>query len=189
MSNPKAKSYGRLYRLKDFHGSLRQLMFPKEFRIAKPVWPVDIKESVARLIQQIEDESMKNQSVDGSGENFGLDKADLLANVATGLWRARKNLVVEGADTPRDGMGKVFRHVQSVFDELETAGIQIRDHTKEKWVDGRSINVVAFQPMPELSHEIIIETIKPSVFYNDQHIQKAQVIVGTPPEEENGEGG
>lgn len=184
MGSPISKYHSHHSRLRSLGGSLRQFMFPKEFRISAPIWPVDFKESVASLIQQIEYESTCNKATDESGASSGLDEGGLLADVATGLWRARKNLVVEGSDVPRDGMGKVFRHVQSVYDALETAGIQIRDHAGERWVDGRSINVVAFQPMSELSQEIIIETIKPSVFYNDQHIQKAQVIVGTPPKAE-----
>ncbi len=189
MKSHTGKDYAHFSILRDLGGSLRQFIFPKEFRIAKPLWPVDFKESLAGLIQQIEDESTRNISAEESGASSNLDKVELLADVATGLWRARKNLVVKGSDTPREGMSKVFRHVQSIYDALEVAGMQIRDHTREKWADGRSINVVAFQPMPELSQETIIETIKPSVFYNDKHIQKAQVIVGTPPsEKERGEG-
>lgn len=163
-------------------GSIRQLMFPREFRIAVPVWPTSYLESVTNIIQQIETELTNTIAVGNKEPEPSPDNIGLLADIATGLWRTRKNIVQERTDTPKEGMGKAFRHVQSVFDALETAGIQIKDHTREKWADGRSINVIAFQPMPDLTEEIIIETIKPSIFFNEQHIQKAQVIVGTPPE-------
>ncbi|VAW65820.1 hypothetical protein MNBD_GAMMA09-3309 [hydrothermal vent metagenome] len=170
-------------KLREFINSFRQLMFPKEFRIAAPIWPPGYLELITNMIKQLEVElTSKGEEKDKKLEEALPDKTGLLADIATGLWRTRKNIVEEGADTPKDGMEKAFRHVQSVFDVLETAEMQIKDHTGEKWADGRLINVVAFQPMPELTEEIIIETIKPSIFFKDQHIQKAQVIVGTPPE-------
>jgi len=164
-------------------GALRQLSFPKEFRIAPAApqaeWQAPLEELLLRLERL---EGARPATADTKDEP-DLDHARSMADIGTGLWRARKTVVDRETGVPREGMERVFNHLQSVFDALATQGVYIKDHTGERWVDGRFLSVVAFQPMPEFTEEIITDTIRPSIFFGDHHIQEAQVIVGTPPEE------
>jgi hypothetical protein len=41
------------------------------------------------------------------------------------------------------------------------------------------VSVIAYEPLPDLQRNTIIETIKPTVFYRGKPIQIAEVIVGT----------
>jgi hypothetical protein len=105
-----------------------------------------------------------------------------LADVGTGLWRLRQKMVQPGTDRPLEEMRRAFRHLESVWDALTQAGMEIRDHTGEPVPEGGvyALKTVAFQPTPGISREKVIETIKPSIYYKDQMIQMGEVIVGTP---------
>lgn len=104
----------------------------------------------------------------------------LIADIATGVWRMRnKFLMVNVTDLPNE-IKKAYRHLDSIWDTLTIAKVEIRDHTNEKYVPGMALKVIAFQPTSCVLTETIRETIKPSVFYKDTLIQAGEVIVATP---------
>jgi hypothetical protein len=104
----------------------------------------------------------------------------LLADLATGIWRIKNKLSAVNINGLSDDAKKAYRHIESTWDALTSAEVEVRDHTKEKYVAGMALNVVAFQPSPSVHTQIIIETIKPSIFYNSQLIQMGDVIVAIP---------
>ncbi len=110
-----------------------------------------------------------------------------LATVATALWRVRSKLVVEGlSELPRE-LRYLPRHVQAAWDALEACHIQVQDHNEERYLPGMAVNPITFQPTPGIATEVISETIKPSVFYKDILIQRADVIVAQPVEHPSGD--
>src|SRR5205823_4748853 len=102
------------------------------------------------------------------------------ADVGTGLWRLRQKMVQPGTDRPLDEMRRAYRHLESIWDALVQAGVEILDHTGALFDSGMSLRVIAFQPTPGLGHEKVIETIKPTIYYAGQPIQVGEVIVETP---------
>jgi hypothetical protein len=42
------------------------------------------------------------------------------------------------------------------------------------------LNVATYEPTEGITRETVIETIKPSVYWEDKCIQNGEVIVGTP---------
>jgi hypothetical protein len=84
-----------------------------------------------------------------------------------------------GDDVRQRGL---VRHVEAAHDVFAQRGVEIRDPTGDKYVPGMALSVLAFQPTPGLLHEKIIETIKPTILYRDQILQRGDVIVGTPEE-------
>ncbi|HKR59280.1 MAG TPA: hypothetical protein VJS64_06060 [Pyrinomonadaceae bacterium] len=145
---------------------------PKEFAIEPGNWPQD-------LVQVIEDLS---DSVYTQAENEGAvkNRASFFAALATRLWRVQQKMLKPGTDEPLDATAGAFRHLLSVFDLLEQEGIQLKDHTNEPFDSGMMVNVIAYEPCPGLQRDMVIETIKPTVFCAGQPIQIAEVIVGTP---------
>ena len=104
----------------------------------------------------------------------------LLADVATGIWRIKNKLSAVDIEAFSDDVKKACRHLESTWDALSSAKVEVRDYTKEKYVTGMALNVIAFQPSSSVKTEIITETIKPSIFYKGKLIQMGDVIVETP---------
>jgi len=104
----------------------------------------------------------------------------LLADIATCLWRMRDKFKKINIDDLPDEITKANRHLESIWDTLKSAKVEIRGHTNEKYVPGMALKVIAFQPTSSVQTEKIAETIKPSVFYKDILIQVGEVVVATP---------
>lgn len=106
----------------------------------------------------------------------------MLADVGTGLWRLRQKMQKPGTNQPLDEMRRAFRHLESVWDALAQAGIEIHDYNDRPFDEGLSLKVIAYQPTAGLARQRIIETIKPSIYASSEMIQLGEVIVGTPEE-------
>ncbi|MBS1819344.1 MAG: hypothetical protein JSU08_15525 [Acidobacteria bacterium] len=155
--------------------SLRQLIHPREFRIAAPEWPREL----AALIESLQ------PLVDSDGSAATAASPDpgslvFLAEVGTGLWRLRQKMLQPGTDRPLEEMRRVYRHLESTWDALTEAGVQIQDHTDEPFHFGRSIKVISYQPTMGITREKVLETIRPTVYFRGTPIQMGEVIVGIP---------
>ncbi len=104
----------------------------------------------------------------------------MLADVATELWRLRERMLQPGTDQPLAEMRRAYRSFESAWDTLMEAGISIEEHTGSSFIAGMSLRVLAFQPTPGITRETVIQTLRPSVYYEQQLIQEGEVIVGTP---------
>ena len=104
----------------------------------------------------------------------------LIADIATGIWRMKnKFLAVKINDMP-DEIKKAYRHIESTSDMLSSAKVKVCDYANEKYIPNRNIKPIAFQPSSSVHIEMITETVKPSIFYNEKLIQVGEVIVTTP---------
>jgi hypothetical protein len=148
------------------YGALRQWRYPKELRIAAPEWGAGVAPALEDLAK----------ALDQWGERVD---PELLAQAATGLWRARRTMLERGSDRPLPDMRRSFRHVESAIDALATAGVQILDHTGDVY-RGQELKVIAFEPRAGLDRERVAETVKPSVYLGGVCLQVGEVIVGTP---------
>lgn len=156
---------------------LRQLQYPKEFRIARPsVSAAELQNALQTVIEALnETHGAPFPTVPGKGDSPAITPAQL-AELATGLWRLREGMLrVE----PNEGR-PASRHLEAIWDLLMQAGFEIQDHTRSPYDPGLSLKVLAFQPTPGLARETVIETIKPTIYWNDERIQMGEVIVGTP---------
>jgi len=104
----------------------------------------------------------------------------LLADIATNLWRARNRKDVKELDSISDNIRKALRHYEAAWDLFINAGFEILDHTNEPYVEGSDLKVIAFQPMSGYGTETVAETIKPTIYFKNQKIQKGEVIVAMP---------
>jgi hypothetical protein len=102
----------------------------------------------------------------------------------------RRNMVPAGTirlleARPMEEVRKPFRWLVSVWDALKENGLEIQDHTGDRYLSGQAIKVQAYDPAPELKEETVIDTIKPSIYLNGRMIQIGEVVVGTPDEPES----
>lgn len=162
--------------------SLRQFRHPREFRIAPPAFTAADVAMLEELAEALR--TPPPAPADSATVVKPVIPPGFLNGVATNLWRLRQKMVEPGTDHPLEEMRRAFRHLQSAWDVLADAGVEIQDHTGATFDIGQSLHVIAFQPTPGLTGEQVIETIKPSVYYGGRMVQMGEVIVGTPPRED-----
>ncbi|MFD5827534.1 hypothetical protein [Lentzea sp. NPDC060358] len=139
-----------------------QRRYHREFRIAAPRWPAPV--SLAALV--------------GHADVPALGEKDL-ADAATNLWRAQRRLSRLLEENSREAK-RVDRYLQATRRALDEAGLLVQDHDGTKFHPGLSLEVLTMQPVPALRHEVVLETVRPSVYLAGHRIQMGQVIVGYP---------
>jgi hypothetical protein len=156
--------------------SIRQLLYPPEFRLRRSSCPDDV---VRSLIEEMACQ-LKEGEKDGDKNTDSIGR--VMAEVGTGLWRLRKKMVQPDTNRPHDEMRSAYRHLESVWDVLSQFGLEIRDHTGEAVPETGTyaLKVITYQPTAGLVRERVVETIKPSIYWNNDTLQIGEVIVGTP---------
>ncbi|MEJ3651894.1 hypothetical protein WEH80_02645 [Actinomycetes bacterium KLBMP 9759] len=150
---------------------LRQHRHPRAFRIAEHRW------DCAGLAAAI-DELAAAAAVVGTGSGAAEPAVDdrTLAELANTLWRARHKLVGDG--------GSVARQARTLLrngeEALAAAGVEVQDHDRAPYRPGLDLDVRLFQPQEGLTGEVVLSTIRPSIYVAGRRIQIGQVIVGTP---------
>jgi hypothetical protein len=168
-------SLGKQWNMSQVMSSIRQFLYDRKFRIQRNQLDPKVQEALVWLISQgLTAEPRKAKDTVNADTKQTLK---LLAEIVTSLWRVRRKL----AQGSEDGANKIIsRHIESAFDTLTAAKVELKDHTGEKYVSGMSLKVVAFQPNPELKFEKITETIKPTIIYRGILLQNGEVIVEKP---------
>lgn len=180
----KRKGISKMQRL---GGSIRQLAQPPEFRIEPKRLPPEIMKLLETLAPSSEQSVVLIQPAVAAETDEDYQKlmafvVTLLTDLGTGLWRLRQKMVQPGTAEPLDEMRRAFRHLESTWNVLIQAGVEIQDHTGEDVPEGGvyALRAIAYEPTPGLSREQVIETIKPSIYFNKQLIQMGEVVIGTP---------
>jgi hypothetical protein len=184
--------------------ALRQFLIPREFRIARPAWSVQLGERVAKAIEtaaraaadsaraveaaaKAQEEAAKRQLELPPAPDINAtlqERLKFLADVGTGLWRMRRNMVPPGAGRlldarPLEEMRKPFRWLVSTWDTLKESGLEIQDHTGDRYISGQSLKA-HFEAAPDLHEDTITDTIKPTIYFDGKILQMGEVVVGTP---------
>lgn len=147
---------------------IRQRQFPKEFRIA-PALPAELRPLLERI----------GDLLDRKPAAPGLDEKAVV-EAATGLWRAERKLQEADPDQEDDLLVRLRLYVDSASDALSGIGVKVIDHDGEHFDDGMSVDVLAIEPQPGLTREVIVETLQPTIYLDGRRIHMAQVIVGRP---------
>ncbi|WP_031483005.1 hypothetical protein [Streptomyces bicolor] len=111
-------------------------------------------------------------------------EAGAVVELATAVWRLCNK--VEAADGTTAG---VRRHLEAVVDALVESGVQTRSYEGTVFDPGLRMRVLAYQPMPGLERDEVVETVRPAVYLRGTPLALGEVIVGTQQEESDATGG
>jgi molecular chaperone GrpE (heat shock protein) len=103
-----------------------------------------------------------------------------VADIATNAWKARSKMLDPVSREVRDEMKRAYRHVEAILASLAAIGIDIKDHTGEAFDYGQPLKVVTTQPSAEVAKDTVVETIRPTISWQNQIIQMGEVVIGTP---------
>jgi hypothetical protein len=162
------------------------MKIPKDLRIDPAEWP-DVAELVREVADVIHDEATRTAiSSTRIVERLPEEVAKALLGIATNAWRIRVKLTDSKSGEPRDEVGqnelrKLNRYVEAIFDVLTGIGMEVKDRTGQAFDYGLPEKVVTAHPQPDLTKEMIIETLRPTIYWRSQIAQQGEVVIGTPP--------
>ena len=160
----------------------RQRRHHRPFRIAEPAWDAAERARLLAIVDAVARTRVEDQPPAERGEPAEhlspLAERELSA-AATNLWRARRKIAKSGVAESREGK-QVARYLRATHDALDQAGVVIQDHDGLEFHPDLSIEVLAFAEDPALTRDVVVETVRPSVYLGDRRIQMGQVVVGCP---------
>jgi len=162
---------------------LRQLLYPREYRIDRSSLPENIARQIAQLISTLDTlKSGFSGAQRAQTEPAMRHIQSALADVGTNLWRMQKEVEKRSSNEEVASKRSIGRHLQAAQDALAEMGIEILDHTGERIPDKGAVGLkrLAFEPQEDLEHEAVLETIKPTILFRGRQIQMGEVIVGIP---------
>ncbi|EDY20131.1 hypothetical protein CfE428DRAFT_2055 [Chthoniobacter flavus Ellin428] len=152
---------------------------PDEFNIPTPQWPDEEKfvEAMAAQIKAL------RPSAESGGETrkvVPVEVVKAIADIANHLWKAHTKMLDTSTGEVREEMKRVYRHVDGSLESLTGIGVEVKDHTGDIFDYGLPLKVITTQPTPGLTREKVIETIKPTIYWQRQIIQMGEVVIATP---------
>ena len=103
-----------------------------------------------------------------------------IVGIATNTWKALRRMVDPNSGEVPGEMKRLHGDIERIQRCLEALGVVIEDHTNCAFDYGLPWKVVATKPMPGIEKEIVTETLRPTIRWNDHIIQHAEVEIATP---------
>jgi hypothetical protein len=110
----------------------------------------------------------------------GSTEARSLAKIATSTWKAKTRLERASLAMIQGDMKRLAGDIDRIWQALMEMGIEIDDHKDKAFDYGSLLKVVTTQPMPGITKEKVIETFKPTVYWQKKIIQIGEVEIATP---------
>ena len=155
------------------------MKYPDEFKIPPGEFPDGsrIIDTVMRIHQ-----ALLAGSKDGGEVRHSVPENVVkpMADIATNVWKAKTKMLDGASGEVRDEMKRVYRHIDSVLESLHEMGLEVKDHTGDAFDYGLPLKVVTTQPTQGITRENVIETIKPTIYWQQQIIQMGEVVIATP---------
>ena len=155
---------------------LQELEYPELLRVEKIEEPSLPK--IAEMLNIVKALETKTQSQSDISECEMLKNA--LIEVAGQVWRFKSRLgVLEKTIEARQWKG-LDSVVRSILSSLLQAGLELKDHTGEAICGGEAWTIVSWETVEGIETTRVIETVRPTLYYNNELIQPAEVIAGKP---------
>lgn len=153
---------------------------PDEFNI--PSAPFPDKDKVIEKMMRIQEAMLTKLEGAGGEIRYAIPPNMILsmADIATNTWKAKSKMMDGSSGEVRDEMKRVFRHIESIFESFQEMGLEIKDHTGDAFDYGLPLKVVTTQPTQGITKESVLETIKPTIYWQKQIIQMGEVVIATP---------
>ncbi len=140
-----------------------------EFKIPPDDFPdeTEVGKTVPQLQKPIVAEFTRGSAEVRDPVPLSLVKA--MADIATWVWKARSRMVDASSGGIRDEMKRTFGDMERIYKVLRKLGVVVKDHTGDAFDYGMPMKVVTAKPMPGINKEVITETLKPTIYWGQNH--------------------
>jgi hypothetical protein len=157
-----------------FSTKLRQIWIPKEFRLPEPEFTKEQLDLLEELIQMI---APKISRATGAAKDEKERMVDFLVDLGTGIWRVRRK--IDRSSRMPEEIRDALYSLESMWTAMSQDGVEIVDHIGTTPPD-REAKIVEVREIPGLTHEQVVDTIKPTIILKGKIVQIGEVIVGRP---------
>jgi hypothetical protein len=140
------------------------------------------KDKVIEKMMRVQEAMLSQLEKTGGTVRYAIPEnvARGMADIATNAWKAKAKMVNGSSGEVREEMKRVFRHIEGILESFKEMGMEIKDHTGDAFDYGLPLKVVTSQPTQGITKESVIETIKPTIYWQKQIIQMGEVVIATP---------
>ncbi|MBN9692487.1 MAG: hypothetical protein J0M24_19740 [Verrucomicrobia bacterium] len=103
-----------------------------------------------------------------------------LAVIATQTWKLRARLQGYRTSQPTADLQRLFRHVEILQDTFQDLGLRLHDPVGEPFDFGLPLTVITSQPIPGATREYVLETVKPTIYWDHRLLQPGEVVIAVP---------
>ena len=103
-----------------------------------------------------------------------------LLAIANSYFRAKKKMLDPTTGEPHEAMARVYKDIDRICRNLEDIGFKIKDHTGDPYDDGQPMKVITSGPRPDATRKYVIETLLPTIYWNDRIIQHGEIEIAVP---------
>ena len=103
-----------------------------------------------------------------------------LIAIANSYFRAKKKMLDPTTGEPHEAMSRVYKDIERISRHLEEMGFKIQNHTGDAYDDGQPMKVITSNPRPEATRKYVLETLLPTIYWNDKIIQHGEIEIAVP---------
>ena len=103
-----------------------------------------------------------------------------LIAIANSYFRARKKMLDPTTGEPHEAMSRVYKDIERISRHFEEMGFKIQNHTGDAYDDGQPMKVITSNPRPEAARKYVLETLLPTIYWNDKIIQHGEIEIAVP---------
>ena len=157
-------------------GSIRQFRYPREYRIGQVRMPPGARRAVREALRSA---LSPPASLPLPGSPLQADSR-FIEELCTRLWRLDQRFAKLRSGDESPELQQLENRFADVQDVLRAAGFELHDYTGQRYDPGLTVRVLTYQPTAGIAagQEIILETIKPTVYYHGRLLASGEVIVG-----------
>lgn len=156
------------------------MKLPDQFRLPQPSFPSP-QEFAAALAAT--GPSPESRPIDRGPDLTALSKA--LITIANQTWRL--SVATHEADshqpkaelTPQD-IRRVVSAMEAIKETIDSLGIKIVDRTGEPFNPGLPEQVITEEPLPGISHEKVLRTLRPTILWHQSIAQRGEIDIAVP---------
>ncbi len=153
---------------------LKQLWFPKVFRLPEPEFTREQVDLLEELIQLIQPTLSRSEN---AMQDERQQMAGFLVDLGTGIWRIRRK-IEDLKRMPKEIRDALYA-LESTWMSMSEGGVEIVDHIGT--IPRREeATVVEVRDVPNLPREQVVDTIKPTILLRGEVIQVGEVVMGRP---------
>jgi hypothetical protein len=162
------------------------MKIPNEHKIQNSGYPTGL-ELAMELAKRLAEEKKDNNGMSPGTKTavtMSVPDPNEILTIVINMWRIKLKMTDSLSKQPkeelsREDIKKVARYLESIYNAFTQLGIEIIDRTGEPFDYGLPEKVVATIPQEGIIKERVLETLRPTVKWNN-HIYPGEVEIATP---------